>query len=471
MSSESKQSETHFDYLVVGGGSGGLASARRAASYGARVALVEKGALGGTCVNVGCVPKKIMFNASSIADTLRDAKGYGFEGHFDDYKFNWKLVKEKRDAYIGRLHGSYDRNLKADNVAVIHGEAVFSGEKSITVNGVEYTAEHVLIAPGGYPHMSSPAELPGVEHCINSDDFFELQEQPKRVLVVGSGYIGVELAGVFNGLGSKVAISVRSKVLSTFDHMIQEMVEKEMKSAGISVLNKTVPTKVEKTETGLKVTLKHTGDDKETVEEYDCVLLAIGRRPHTGEWLSKSGVETFGPKHYVKVDAFQNTTVAKTYALGDVCGNIELTPVAIAAGRKLSDRLFGGKQGAKLDYEMVPTVVFNHPTVGVCGITEAQAVERYGRDNVTYYQCEFTNMYHALTDHKTATKMKIVCAGPEEKVVGLHMIGRGVDEMLQGFGVAMKMGATKADFDSCVAIHPTAAEEVVTMKVPRKSTL
>lgn len=469
--------------LVVGGGSGGLGCGRRAASYGARVAMIESGRLGGTCVNVGCVPKKVMWNATMIAEALHDSKEYGFQWNGAEVpKLAWATMKEKRDAYIQRLNGIYANNLKNDKVTQIQGFAKFTGNRTVEVNGVSYHAPHVVIAPGGYPLMDEQNIKGALEYCINSDGFFDLPEQPKKVAVIGAGYIAVELAGVFNGLGSETHLFVRQdKALRKFDHTLVEVLDEEMRKSGVNIHNHTRIQEVSKDAAAASgpLTIHFTQAEAKdgerlakTLSGFDCVVLAIGRGPKTaGMQLDKAGVNVDKVTGYVQVDAFQNTSAPGVYALGDVCGRVELTPVAIAAGRALSERLFNGKHDSKMDYDSVPTVIFSHPPIGTCGLTEAEAVHRYGKEKVTIYKSRFTNMYFSLLTRKQATSMKLICVGSEEKVVGVHIIGLGADEMLQGFSVALRAGLSKADFDRCCAIHPTASEEMVTMRGGQKSQL
>lgn len=446
-----------FDLLVLGGGSAGMAHSRRAASYGANVCLFENSRIGGTCVNVGCVPKKVMWNAAFVYEVMEKADYYGVSS--SEVSFNWKRIKELRDAYVLRLNGIYDRNLEGSKVTKVSGTVKFTGPKTVECDGETYTADHITIATGGRPRVP---DIEGKEFVTTSDGFFDLEEQPKRVVVVGGGYIGVELAGVLRGLGSDVSLYVRSTVLRTFDEMIRTELGVFLDKSGIGVHTRSIPDKITKNEAG--ELFCHCGD--ETKGPFDCVLYAIGRDPNTDTLgLDLAGVE-LAKDGTVKADEFENTSAEGVYALGDVNGKVDLTPVAIAAGRLLADRLFGGKSAAKMDYEMVPTVVFAHPPIGVCGLTEEQAKVRYGDDKIKVYNSKYWNMFVAHwpvhRDEKPHSKCKLVCVLPEERVVGLHIIGQGADEMLQGFGVAMKLGATKVDFDSCVAIHPTASEEVVT---------
>ncbi|KAI9829043.1 MAG: Glutathione reductase [Thelocarpon impressellum] len=461
------------DYLVIGGGSGGLASARKASgAYGAKAIAIESNRLGGTCVNVGCVPKKITWNAASLRETLHDAKAYGFS--FDETApFDWTTFKHKRDAYVKRLNGIYERNLEKDHVEYVHGRAHILSKNEVEVvldDGSKETirAKKIVIATGGHPIV--PTNVPGAELGITSDGFFELEKQPKKVAVVGAGYIAVEMSGMFQALGTETHLFIRQDTfLRTFDPMIQEKIVQEYERQGITIHKRSSQTKVEKhpeREGWLKVHYKDSTG--EGVLDVDCLLWAVGRAPEVEDLgLEKAGVKQ-NEKGLVVADDYQNTNVENIYALGDVTGRVELTPVAIAAGRRLSDRLFGPPRlsASRLSYDNIPSVVFAHPEVGSIGLSEPAAVEKFGKENVKVYKTEFTAMYYAMMDAeaKGPTAYKIVCAGPEERVVGLHILGIGSAEMLQGFGVAVKMGATKADFDNCVAIHPTSAEELVTMK-------
>ncbi|WP_217514240.1 glutathione-disulfide reductase [Vibrio metschnikovii] len=449
---------THFDYICIGGGSGGIASANRAAMYGAKVALIEAKDLGGTCVNVGCVPKKVMWHGAQIAEAMQlYAKDYGF-----DVKVNgldWSKLIESRQAYIGRIHQSYDRVLGNNKVHVIRGFARFIDAKTIEVEGQQYTADHILIAVGGRPTIPN---IPGAEYGIDSNGFFELTEQPKRVAVVGAGYIAVEIAGVLHALGTETHLFVRKESpLRSFDPMIIDTLTEVMKTEGPTLHTHSVPKQVIKEADG-SLTLHLENGQSCNV---DTLIWAIGRHPATDAInLAATGVAT-NEQGYIKVDQYQNTNVEGIYCVGDIMeGGIELTPVAVKAGRQLSERLFNNKPEAKMDYDLVPTVVFSHPPIGTIGLTEPDAIAKYGADQVKVYTSSFTAMYTAVTSHRQPCKMKLVCAGPEETVVGLHGIGFTVDEMIQGFAVAMKMGATKADFDSVVAIHPTGSEELVTMR-------
>ncbi|QYK12777.1 glutathione-disulfide reductase [Shewanella rhizosphaerae] len=448
----------HFDYICLGAGSGGIASANRAAMRGAKVLLIEAKALGGTCVNVGCVPKKVMWYGAQVAEAMHlYAKDYGFDVSVN--KFDWSKLVESREAYIERIHGAYDRGLDSNGVTLVRGYGHFVDNNTIEVNGEHYSADHILIATGGTPTIP---KIPGAEYGIDSDGFFALNEQPKRVAVVGAGYIAVELAGVLHALGSETHLFVRKHApLRSFDPMLSEALMESMATDGPSLHTHSIPESVTKNADG-SLTLKLENGES---YEIDTLIWAIGRRPST----DKIGLENtdvkLNDKGYVVVDAQQNTTAKGIYCVGDIIeGGIELTPVAVKAGRLLSERLFNGMTDAKMDYSLVPTVVFSHPAIGTMGLTEPEAIAQYGEENVKVYNSGFTSMYTAVTAHRQACKMKLVCAGKEEKVVGIHGIGYGMDEILQGFGVAIKMGATKADFDAVVAIHPTGAEEFVTMR-------
>ncbi len=448
-------SEQAFDLISIGGGSGGLACAQRAAEYGAKTAVIEPGRLGGTCVNVGCVPKKVMWNAAGVALSLHDANDYGFDVEVG--ASDWAELKRKRDAYVLRLNGIYERNLAAKGVSYVRGAARFAEPHSVVVNGQRLSARHVVIATGGKAQW--PA-IPGAELGISSDGFFELESRPQRVAVVGSGYIACELAASFRELGSQVEQFIRKdRLLTNFDVMLGKSLMREVRAQGMIIQERAIPAAV-RAQAGKKTLVMEDGRE---FAGFDCVLWAIGRDANlAGLNLEAAGVAT-DDLGFIGTDEFQNTNAAGVYAIGDVTGRAALTPVAIAAGRRLSDRLFGGQPTRRLDYNMIPTVIFTHPPIGTVGATEAEARSRHG-ESVKVYVADFTPMYHALTARKTHTDMKLVCVGPEQRIVGCHILGTSADEMLQGFAVAIRMGATKADFDDTVAIHPTSAEELVTMR-------
>lgn len=445
-----------YDYIVIGGGSGGIASANRAGMHGAKVLLIEGNELGGTCVNVGCVPKKVMWQASTILETIeRDASSYGIQA--DVKHVDFKELVEKREKYIDFLHGAYQRGLDSNNVEAIKGYARFVDSQTVEVNGESYQANHILIATGGKP---SKMTIPGGEYAIDSNGFFALTELPKSTIILGAGYIAAELSGVLNGLGSEVMWAYRKeRPLRTFDKMLSDNLIEMYQEAGIHTYANFTAREITKNGDVYTVTF----ENGETLMA-ECVLFAGGRVPNTDALgIEKTNVE-LDEKGFIKVDKFQNTTDSHIYAIGDVIGKIDLTPVAIAAGRRLSERLFNGKENSYLDYDLVPTVVFTHPPIATIGLTEEQALTTYGEGQLKIYRSRFTPMYFALNDYRQKCEMKLICVGEEEKIVGLHAIGVGVDEMLQGFAVAIKMGATKADFDNTVAIHPTGAEEFVTMR-------
>lgn len=448
----------HFDYICLGAGSGGIASANRAAMRGAKVLLIEAKALGGTCVNVGCVPKKVMWYGAQVAEAMQlYAKDYGFDVNVN--KFNWQTLVDNRQAYIERIHGSYDNVLANNHVTVVKGYGKFKNNHTIEVDGEEYTAEHILIATGGHPIIPT---IPGAEYGIDSDGFFALTEQPKRVAVIGAGYIAVEVAGVLNALGSETHLFVRKHApLRNFDPMLSESLMDIMEKEGPSLHTHSTPKAIEKQDDG-SLTLRLENGDSYHV---DCVLWAIGREPNTDNIGLENTDVTLDEKGFVFVDAQQNTSAEGIYCVGDImAGGVELTPVAVKAGRLLSERLFNNMTDAAMDYACIPTIVFSHPAIGTMGLSEPQAIAQYGEDNIKVYTSSFTSMYSAITAHRQLCKFKLICAGDNEKVVGIHGIGFGMDEMLQGFGVAIKMGATKADFDAVVAIHPTGSEEFVTMR-------
>jgi len=445
----------HYDLIAIGGGSGGLAVAERAALLGKRVAVIEASRLGGTCVNNGCVPKKVMWYASNLAHAADDATGFGIpvrRGVTD-----WQKLVAGREQYIGNINAYWDGYVDDKGVDRIQGRARFVDARTVEVNGDRYSADHIVIATGSQPIVP---RVPGADLGITSDGFFALTGQPQRVAVIGGGYIGVELGGVLNALGSEVTvIALEERILERFDPMISEVLEDEMERQGIRV------------QTGFHVaSLSGGGDDiavvardDRTLAGFDTVVWAVGRSPNTRQLgLEAAGIELSAGGN-VPVDDYQNTSVPGIYAIGDATGKVPLTPVAIAAGRRLAERLFGNQPGSKVDYANIPSVVFSHPPIGAVGMTETEARARYG-DEVTVYTSDFTPMRHALSAHKSTTAMKLVCAGREQRVVGIHIIGDNADEMLQGFAVAVRMGATKADFDNTIAIHPTSAEELVTMK-------
>lgn len=471
-------SAKHYDLIVLGGGSGGMGASRRAASYGKKVAVIEEsGVLGGTCVNVGCVPKKLMWHAADLQEHLKEAHEYGFESagkSFSVPTVNWNMLAEKRDAYIRRLNGIYDRNLEKDHVEYIsgHGKLLGHGQVQVTPapkgelkQEVTLTADHIVLATGGRPTIPSEEQIPGAHLGIDSDGFFALREQPKRALVVGAGYIAVELATTFNLLGTQTHLAIRrDHFLRAFDPIISETLLGVMENTGLDVLKQTNVKRVEGQKGGPLTVYLDTGK----VLEVDVLLWAIGRHPNTANLgLEAAGVQTTEQGH-ITVDKYQNTSARNIYSVGDVQGKAELTPVAIAAGRRLSNRLFGPPKfrDDHLDYNNIPSAIFSSPPAGSVGLSEPAARQTYAGQKITIYRTRFTPMYYGLISHKMPAVYKIVCVGEEEKVVGVHMVGMASDELIQAVGIAVKMGATKRDFDDTVAVHPTCAEELVTTYVP-----
>ncbi|MGQ0429942.1 MAG: glutathione-disulfide reductase [Gammaproteobacteria bacterium] len=444
-----------WDLVVIGGGSGGLACAQRAALHGARVAIAEPGAIGGTCVNAGCVPKKIMYHAAELAHAIGDAAGYGFEVALRAH--DWRLLKERRDAYVRKLHGVYLENLARRNVTLMRDRAYLAGKGRVAIGAREHAASRIVIATGGAPIVP---DLPGAELGITSDGFFALERMPASVAIVGSGYVAAELSGVFAALGARVTVLMRrERMLRSFDEMLSRRLMAAMQADGMELAGQAVPAALEREGDELWMLLA----DGRRAGPYECVVWAVGRKPVTeGLGLEGAGVAIGGAGEIV-TDLRQDTNVSGIHAIGDVTGRAALTPVAIAAGRRLADRLFGGMDDRHLDYRHIPTVIFSHPPIGTVGASEAEARAQFG-ERVAVFQGDFMPLYHGITERRRRAEIKLVTLGPERRVVGLHAIGMGVDEMLQGFAVAIRMGATKQDFDDTVAIHPTSAEEAVTLQ-------
>lgn len=451
----------HYELIVIGGGSGGLAVAETAAKMGRSVAIIEGNKIGGTCVNNGCVPKKIMWYAANLAHAVDDASSFGIPAQRG--ATDWQQLVDGRENYIGNINRYWLNHVEDSKIVRVQGYARFTGASSVEVNGRHYSAPHVVIATGGQPIVP---DLPGASLGITSDGFFELTRQPGKVAIIGGGYIGVELAGMLRALGSRVTLIAREdRVLERFDDMISNVLTREMRSQGIVIETGFEIKALKQNDAGTIVS----GADGSTLEGFDTVIWAVGRRANTAQLnLAVAGLPAESDGTIV-VDAYENTAVPGIYAIGDVTGKTALTPVAIAAGRKLAARLFNDETNNRIDYNNIPSVVFSHPTVGTVGLSEAEARAHHGEHVVTVYETSFQPMRYALSDYGVATAMKIVCVGDDERVVGLHLVGDNADEMLQGFAVAVKMGATKADFDNTIAIHPTSAEELVTMKVARST--
>ena len=446
-----------YDIIAIGGGSGGSATMNRAAMHGAKAAVIEGNIIGGTCVNVGCVPKKVMWYGAQVSETLKNyAADYGYT--IGATSFDFKTLRKNREAYIERSRQAFSNNFNRNGVDYIEGYARFVDKNTVEVNGEHIRAKHIVIATGSYAFIPN---VPGSELGGTSDDVFAWEELPESVSIIGAGYIAVELAGVLHALGVKTDLFVRKGgPLRGFDQGIVEVLVEEMKKNGQPLHTHKVPQKLEKLDNGdIQI---HFEDG--TTHTSQKVIWAVGRKANVQQLnLEAAGVE-LTERGFIQVDEYQNTTTSGIYALGDVSGEKELTPVAIKAGRTLAERLFNGKTDAKMDYELIPTVVFSHPAIGSIGLTQEQAEAKYGVENIKVYQSTFAGMYSAITVHRQMTKLKLITLGEEEKIIGLHGIGGGIDEMIQGFAVAIKMGATKADFDATVAIHPTASEEFVTMR-------
>ncbi len=448
--------EFDYDLVALGAGSGGLSVVERAASYGQRCAVVERGKMGGTCVNVGCVPKKIMWFGANLAEMIDDAASYGHD--LTRNGFDWSTLVERREKYITGINTWYHGYLKDLGIDEIEGDASFVDANTIAVNGKHYSAREIVIATGTQPSLP---DIPGVEHAITSDGFFALTAQPRRVAIVGSGYIAVELAGVLNALGSEVSLFLRKEhVLGEFDSLLKSTLLERLGQSGIELRLRCQIISIERSANGKLSLQDNHGVGMEDVDE---VIYAIGRHTELDSLgLDNAGVE-ISANGYIETDLYQRTNQANIFALGDVTGRAALTPVAIAAGRRLADRLYDAQSERHLDYELIPTVVFSHPPVATIGLTEEAARDQYG-ERIKVYQTRFTAMYNSISGHDVPTAMKLVCLDAEEKIIGCHMIGPGVDEMLQGFAVAIRMGACKKDFDDTVAIHPTSSEELVTMR-------
>jgi len=444
-----------WDLIVIGGGSGGLACAQRAARHGARVAVAEPGQLGGTCVNVGCVPKKIMYHAADVAHALVDAADYGFA--IGKTQHDWAALKSRRDAYVERLRGIYRENLDKSGAELFRARAHIAAPGRVAIGDDVHEARHVVVATGGRPLVP---DIPGAGQGLTSDGFFELERMPARVAIIGSGYVAAELSGVFAALGSRVTLAIRyDHVLRSFDRMLSTRLMAAMQADGIEIVHYAVPTALEPSPEGHRIRLAGGA----VLGPFDAVIWAVGRVPNTEQLgLREAGV-TIGDDGEVATDLRQDTNVNGIHAIGDVTARMELTPVAIAAGRRLADRLFGGDPARHLDYHMVPTVVFSHPPIGTVGLSEEDAREAFG-EGVEVFSHDFMPLYHGITQRRRRAEVKLVCTGRERRIIGLHAIGMGADELLQGFAVALRLGATKRDFDDTVAIHPTSAEELVTLR-------
>ncbi|MDJ0743913.1 MAG: glutathione-disulfide reductase [Xenococcaceae cyanobacterium MO_167.B27] len=445
-----------FDLFVIGAGSGGIATARRAAEYGAKVGIAEFDRLGGTCVNRGCVPKKLMVYASHFPKDFQSASGYGWT--VGESNFDWKTMITAVNNEVDRLNGIYQRMLDKSEVKIYRDHAKFIDSHTIAIGDEKVTAEKILIAVGGKP--VKPDDIPGVEHTITSREIFHLQEQPKQIVIIGGGYIGVEFACILNGLGTEVTQVIRrDKILYGFDEDIRTQIQEQMQNNGIRIITNKPALNIEKLDTGVKITIK--GEQEETIVADAVSLAATGRIPRIENLgLENTGVEVVNGA--VAVNEYSQTAEEHIYAVGDCTDRINLTPVAIQEGRAFADTHFGG-QSKQMAYDNIPTAVFSTPEAATVGLTEAEAREKYG-DAVKIYRSKFRPMYYTLPNMQVKTLMKLVVDGNTNKVVGAHMVGDYAAEIVQGVAIAVKMGATKADFDATVGIHPSSAEEFVTMR-------
>jgi glutathione reductase (NADPH) len=445
-----------FDLFVIGAGSGGVRAARFAAGYGARVAVAESRYLGGTCVNVGCVPKKLLVYGAHFADDFEQAQGFGWS--LGESSFDWSTLIANKNREIDRLNGIYRNLLVGSGVTLLEGHARIVDEHSVELGGKRYSAKHILIATGGWPQIP---EIPGHEHAIGSNEVFFLEQLPKRVLVVGGGYIAVEFASIFNGLGAQTSLLYRGELfLRGFDGAVRRHLQEELSKRGIDLQFNSDIARIDKQADGsLLATLK----DGRTLEA-DCIFYATGRRP----MLDNLGLENtqvqLDERGFIKVDEQYQTSTPSILAIGDVIGRVQLTPVALAEGMAVARRLFKPEQYRKVDYQMIPTAVFSLPNIGTVGLSEEQAKEE--GYNVQVFESRFRPMKLTMTESQERTLMKLVVDAATDRVLGCHMVGPDAGEIVQGLAVALKAGATKQLFDETIGVHPTAAEEFVTMRTP-----
>lgn len=454
-----QHSDFDYDFLVIGAGSGGVRASRVAASLGARVAVVESGRLGGTCVNVGCIPKKLLSHAAHFSQVAEEAKGFGWQ--LAAPQFDWSTLIANKDREIERLNSVYDKMLQGSGITIIRGRAALSGPHSVLVDGRQtLTARHILIATGGQPSLP---DIAGVEHAISSDQAFYLPQLPQRAVVVGGGYIAVEFASIFNGLGAKTTLLHRSQqLLRHFDTDLGRVLAEEMQSQGVGFQWNDAIVAIDKQADGLHLQLK---SGQSLVA--DCVMFATGRNPNTGGLgLAEVGVQC-NDKGAIEVDEHFTTQVPSIHAVGDVIDRMALTPVALAEGTVLAHRLFGQGGKSAPDYALVPTAVFSHPHVGTVGLSEAQARERVGA--VQIFQSTFRPLSNRMGAEPEHVFLKLVVGSTDQRVLGLHMVGEGAGELIQGFAVALQCGVTKQQLDATLGVHPTVAEEFVTMREALKS--
>ncbi len=447
-------SDMDYDLFVIGAGSGGVRAARMAAGFGAKVAIVEDRYLGGTCVNVGCVPKKLYVYASQFGKGFEDARGFGWKAKKP--RFDWATLRDNKKTEISRLNAIYRNLLAGVEADLIDGRARIVDAHTVAVGEREYSTERILIATGGWPHIP---EFPGSEHAITSNEIFDLDRQPRHITIVGGGYIAVEFAGIFNGIGSQVTQLYRGPLfLRGFDEDIRAHAAQEIRKSGIDLRLEINVERIEAGADGLQVYLTD-GSSLDT----DIVLYATGRRPHLqGLGLENVDVQLTG-SGYIAVDEDYRTSEASIFALGDVTGGMELTPVALAEGMAFARREFGDMQ-RPVDYDFIPSAVFCQPNIGTVGFTEEQAREHFGE--IELYKSIFRPMKHTISGRDEKTFMKLIVDRASDRVVGVHMMGPDAGEIIQGIAIALRAGATKAVFDSTIGIHPTAAEEFVTMREP-----
>jgi glutathione reductase (NADPH) len=444
--------EYDYDLFTIGAGSGGVRASRMSAVYGAKVAVAEERKLGGTCVNVGCIPKKLLVYASHFNEEFEDAAGFGWS--VGERRFDWTKLIANKDKEIDRLNGVYKRVLENAGAEIIYGTARIIDPHTVTVGDKKCSARYILVATGGRPDIP---KFPGFEHAITSNEAFYLPALPRSIVIVGGGYIGVEFAGIFHGMGTRVTlVHRRALLLSGFDDDVREALGREMQKKGIDLRMQTTIQRIDKTKDGLRITLAN-GD----ILEAERIMFATGRSPNTaGLGLEQAGVK-LNERGAIIVDRQSRSTTPSIYAIGDCTERRNLTPVAIAEGRALAETLFNHNP-MQLSYENLPSAVFSQPNVGTVGLTEGQARERYGRIDV--YRASFKPLKHTLTGRNELITMKLVVDAATDRVLGCHMVGPDAGEIIQGLAVALTCGATKAQFDATLGIHPTAAEEFVTMR-------
>jgi glutathione reductase (NADPH) len=448
--------EKHFDLLVIGGGSGGIAAAVRAASLGAKVAIIEKNKIGGTCVNLGCVPKKIMWYSADFVNSLEQAEQFGFK--IKNKKFDYATLVKNRDVYIRSLRKIYSARIENHKIMYLQGTAKFFDKHTLQVKNKLYSADHFIIATGTHPDKLA---IPGAEYAMNSDDFFHMKKLPEKIVIIGSGYIAVELASILQSLGSKVKLILRNAMpLRNFDAMIGENCMAMLKHQGIELLPYHEVTAIKRQAKG---TFSLHFEKNKSIAGIDAIFSAIGRSPQLADLNLKSIDVKTDDKGFIHTNKYDKTNIKHIYAIGDVAGKASLTPVAIATGRKLASRLFSSSTEI-MHYENIPTVIFAHPPIGTVGLSEQDAIAKYGKSHILIHSVKFNSMRYGLSKQKVFSAMKLVLLKKNKKVLGCHIIDPHADEILQGFAVAIKIGATKDDLDHTVGIHPTSAEELVTMR-------